>query len=142
MGYTLNGQEVCNSNTCTSGLHDHKGTCNTTTDIIIAGIKSIQEKIKDLDVDTIAKEETLVQGIAQFVEALNNIDFTDLENSIAEVKNAVVNIDFSALAKEQTLLDKAEEIVTEVQKVNDAQEIIDQMVAIQLQTIIGDENIE
>lgn len=98
---------------------------------------SIEQAIQNVE-DVTAKETTLTQGVADIIKAVENIDFTDLENSIAEVKNAVTNIDFSTLAKEQTLLDKAEEIVTEVQKVNDAQEIIDQMVAIQLQTIIGD----
>ena len=69
---------------------------------------------------------------------------TDMDYShVAEmIDEKIGDIDFSTIAKEQTLLDKAEEIVTEVQKVNDAQEIIDQMVAIQLQTIIGNENIE
>ena len=49
------------------------------------------------------------------IEAVENIDFTDLENSIAEVKNAVVNIDFSAVAKEDTLNSAKEEILTAVE---------------------------
>ncbi len=66
--------------------------------------------------------------------------YSDISLNTEEIKQTVNNLANKQVenAKEQTLLDKAEEIVTEVQKVNDAQEIIDQMIAIQLQTIIGD----
>ena len=93
-------------------------------------------------------------NLEEVKEAVENIDFTDLENSIAEVKNAVANIDFSALAKEDTLTqgissveskveEEADSIEAKIDEIvaayNNGQEIIDQMVAIQLQTIIGGE---
>ena len=42
------------------------------------------------------------------------------------------------MAKEQTLTDGIDDILTEVSKVSDAQAQIDQLLAIQLQTIIGE----
>lgn len=88
---------------------------------LIAKVAELKEALNSIDFTTIeqaiqnvenitAKEATLIQGVGDIIKAVENIDFTDLENSIAEVKNAVANIDFSTLAKEQTLLDKAEEI--------------------------------
>jgi hypothetical protein len=91
--------------------------------------------------------------VEDIIKAVENIDFTDLENYIAEVKNAVANIDFSTLAKEDTLTqgissveskveEEADSIEAKIDEIvaayNNGQEIIDQMVAIQLQTIIGD----
>ena len=51
------------------------------------------------------------------IKAVENIDFTDLENSIAEVKNAVANIDFSALAKESTLTQGISSVASKVEEV-------------------------
>lgn len=99
---------------------------------------AIEQAIQNVE-DVTAREATLIQGIGDIIKAVENIDFTDLENSIAEVKNAVVNIDFSTLAKEDTLTSAKEEILTEVEKVADKEEAIDQLLAIQLQTIIGGE---
>lgn len=109
---------------------------------------AIEQAIQGVE-DVTAKETTLTQGVADIIKAVENIDFTDLENSIAEVKNAVANIDFSALAKEETLTHVANKVEEEADSIeakiddivaayNNGQEIIDQMVAIQLQTIIGD----
>lgn len=113
---------------------------------------AIEQAIQNVE-DVTAREATLIQGVGDIIKAVENIDFTDLENSIAEVKNAVANIDFSALAKEETLTQvasKVEEvgnnllgtnkeatntkILEETLKVSD----IDQLLAIQLQTIIGE----
>ncbi|MEE1518059.1 MAG: hypothetical protein UF228_10740 [Lachnospiraceae bacterium] len=55
--------------------------------------------------------------MADVIKAVENIDFTDLENSIAEVKNAVVNIDFSALAKEDTLTQGLSSVQSKVEEV-------------------------
>jgi hypothetical protein len=149
MAATLGEKEVCKV-TCTSGLHDHNGTCNTTTDIIIEGIREISDKVSKFDVtllakvaelkealntidftaieqaiqdveDVTAKEATLIQGLGDIIKAVENIDFTDLETSIAEVKKAVVNIDFSALAKEYTLT----KVQSKVEEVKEAVESID-----------------
>jgi hypothetical protein len=114
---------------------------------------AIEQAIQGVE-DVTAKETTLIQGIGDIIKAVENIDFTDLENSIAEVKNAVANIDFSALAKETTLTQglssveskvetEADSIEAKIDEIvaayNNGQNIIDQMVAIQLQTIIGGE---
>jgi hypothetical protein len=113
---------------------------------------AIEQAIQGVE-DVTAREATLIQGVEDIIKAVENIDFTDLENSIAEVKNAVANIDFSALAKEETLTQglssveskvetEADSIEAKIDEIvaayNNGQEIIDQMVAIQLQTIIGD----
>ena len=113
---------------------------------------AIEQAIQGVE-DVTAREETLIQGVEDIIKAVENIDFTDLENSIAEVKNAVVNIDFSTIAKEDTLTqglssveskveEEADSIEAKIDEIvaayNNGQEIIDQMVAIQLQTIIGD----
>lgn len=122
---------------------------------------AIEQAIQNVE-DVTAREDTLIQGVGDIIKAVENIDFTDLENSIAEVRNAVANIDFSALAKESTLIQgissvesKVEEvgnnllgtnkeatntkILEETLKVSDAKAQIDQLLAIQLQTIIGGE---
>lgn len=114
---------------------------------------AIEKAIENVG-DVTAREATLIQGVGDIIKAVENIDFTDLENSIAEVKNAVANIDFSALAKEDTLTqgissveskmeEEADSIEAKIDEIvaayNNGQEIIDQMVAIQLQTIIGGE---
>lgn len=87
------------------------------------------------------------------IKVTTDLDYNRVQSMIGE---AVGDIDFSALAKEETLTQgissvenkveqeadfieaKIDEIVTAY---NNGQEIIDQMVAIQLETIIGtDEN--
>ena len=119
---------------------------------------AIEQAIQSVESAT-AKETTLAQGVADVIAAINNINFTDLENSIAEVKNAVENIDFSSveskveevgnkidniklpeidtteLAKQGNNPDATNtKILEETLKVSD----IDQLLAIQLQTIIGE----
>ena len=116
MGYTLNNQEVCSRITCASGLHDHKGAGNSTTDIIIEGIHSIIAKVQDLNTSDSAKEKTLVEGIKSILSKVENIDFTDLEQAIGEVKDAVANIDFSALAQETTLTQGIQDLKDETAK--------------------------
>lgn len=122
--------------------------------------------ISTLDLTSGAKEETLIHGITELKEAFANIDLSSVEQAITEVKNAVTNIDFSTLAKEETLTTGVNELKATMQNIdlssieskveteadsieakideivaayNNGQEIIDQMVAIQLQTIIGGE---
>lgn len=46
-------------------------------------------------------------------------------------------IDLTEFAKEQTLTDGIDDILTEVSKVSDAQAMIEELLAIQLETIIG-----
>jgi hypothetical protein len=126
---------------------------------------AIEQAIQNVE-DVTAKEATLIQGVGDIIKAVENIDFTDLEKSIGEVKNAVANIDFSAIAKQSTLLTESQVIQEAIQNIdltsveskveeeadsieakideivtayNNGQEIIDQMVAIQLQMIIGGE---
>lgn len=100
---------------------------------------AIEQAIQGVE-DITAKEETLIQGVEDIIKAVENIDFTDLENSIAEVKDAVANIDLSSV--ESKVEEEADSIEAKIDEIvaayNNGQEIIDQMVAIQLQTIIGD----
>ena len=78
-----------------------------------------------IDLTPIAKEATLIQGVGDVIKAVKNIDFTVLENSIAEVKNAVVNIGFSALAKEDTLTQGLSSVESKVEEVKQAVDNID-----------------
>ena len=188
MAYTINGNIPCGTEACTGREHTPAGACNSVYDIILDAIKEVKGEVANVDSlakeatllakvaelkealnsidftaiekeienvgDVTAREATLIQGVADIIKAVENIDFTDLENSIAEVKNAVANIDFSALAKEDTLIqgissveskveEEADSIEAKIDEIvaayNNGQEIIDQMVAIQLQTIIGGE---
>lgn len=122
-----------------------------------------------IDLTPVAKEDTLISKVAELKEVLNSIDFTAIEQAIQDVEDAtakeatliqgveeiikaIENIDFSALAKESTLTQVASKVEEEADSIeakineivtayNNGQEIIDQMVAIQLETIIGtDEN--
>ena len=101
MAYTINGNIPCGTEACTGREHSPAGACNSVYDIILDAIKEIKGEMAN--VDSLAKEATLLAKVAELKEALNNIDFTDLETAIGEVKDAVANIDFSALAQETTL---------------------------------------
>jgi hypothetical protein len=187
MAYSINEQVPCGTEACTGRESNPAGACRSVYDIILDAIKEVKGDVADIDslakeatllakiaelkeaLNTIdftaieqaiqnvqnvtAREATLIQGVGDIIKAVENIDFTDLENSIAEVKDAVANIDFSALAKETTLTqglssveskveEEADSIEAKIDEIvaayNNGQEIIDQMVAIQLQTIIGD----
>ena len=197
MAYTINGNIPCGTEACTGREHTPAGACNSAYDIILDAIKEVKGDVANVDSlakeatllakvaelkealnsidftaieraiqgveDVTAREATLIQGVGDIIKAVENIDFTDLENSIAEVKSAVANIDFSALAKEETLTQvasKVEEVGNKIDKV-DTTELakqgnnpeatntkileetlkvsdIDQLLAIQLQTIIGE----
>lgn len=122
-----------------------------------------------IDLTPVAKEDTLISKVTELKEALNSIDFTAIQQAIQGVEDvtareatliqgveqiikAVENINFSTLAKESTLTQVASKVEEEADSIeakideivtayNNGQEIIDQMVAIQLETIIGkDEN--
>ena len=78
-------------------------------DTLINGIAELKEAFANIDLSSL--ETTLVSGLNEVKDAVSNIDFTDLENSIGEVKDAVANIDFSTLAKEDTLTTSVQSII-------------------------------
>ena len=76
-------------------------TSGAKEDTLLQGIADLKDAFANIDLSSL--EITLVSGLNEVKDAVSNIDFTDLENSIGEVKDAVANIDFSALAQEITL---------------------------------------
>ena len=76
-------------------------TSGAKEDTLLQGIADLKNAFANIDLFSL--EATLVSGLNEIKDAVSNIDFTDLENSIGEVKDAVANIDFSALAQEVTL---------------------------------------
>ena len=76
-------------------------TSGAKEDTLLQGIADLKNAFANIDLSSL--EATLVSGLNEVKDAVSNIDFTDLENSIGEVKDAVVNIDLSVLAQEVTL---------------------------------------
>ena len=59
--------------------------------------------LESLDTSVLAKEQSVINGVQQLKESIADIDLSNIEQAIGEVKGAVANIDFSTLAKEDTL---------------------------------------
>lgn len=87
--------------------------------------------------------KTTLQQIELAGEVLDLTDFATQEN-VKEIIEAVENIDLTSVAKQGENSEATNsKILEEVAKYADAQAVIDEMVAIQLETIIGkqqDEN--
>ena len=101
-----------------------------------------------------AKETSISQAVVDIINAINNIDLTKIDNSITEVKTSISKIDLSSIESKVDVvgnkIDKVDptelskqgnnpeatntKILEETLKVSD----IDQLLAIQLQTIIGE----
>lgn len=97
-------------------------------------LSTIQNDVSNLQ-QTKADNETVVNGLAS-VE--NKVD-----EGVSALSTKIENIDLSSVAKQGDDPEATNsKILEELSNVSDAQETIDELLAIQLQTIIGDENIE
>ena len=95
---------------------------------LIAESQSIKDKIDAIpatDLSQVAKESTLTSGVNELKTAIGNIDLSSVESKVEEVGNNLLGTN-----KEATNT----KILEETLKVSD----IDQLLAIQLQTIIGE----
>ena len=82
-------------------------TSGAKEDTLINGIAELKEAFANIDLSSL--ETTLVSGLNEVKDAVSNIDFTDLENSIGEVKDAVAET-----VKDTTLNSAKAEIITAV----------------------------
>ena len=94
MAYTINGNIPCGTEACTGREHTPAGACNSVYDIILDAIKEVKGEVAN--VDSLAKEATLLAKVAELKEALNTIDFTAIEQAIQDVEDVT--------AKEATLI--------------------------------------
>lgn len=103
----------------------------------VESIQKVGERISNIDLSFVAKEATLVKESQILQEGISSV-----EGKVQEVRNDIKNIDLSSV--ESKVEEEADSIEAKIDEIvtayNNGQEIIDQMVAIQLQTIIGDEN--
>lgn len=103
----------------------------------------ITNKISQIQVDlrTFAKEDTLIQGVGDIINAVENIDLSSVESKVEEESQAIqekignIKLDTTELSKQGDNPEATNtKILEETLKVSD----IDQLLAIQLQTIIGE----
>ncbi len=147
---TLDLTSGAKEDTLIHGINELKEAfANIDLSSIEQAITDVKNAVANIDFSTLAKEETLIvesQSIKDKIDAIPATDLsivakeTTLTQGISEINEAVANIDLSSIeSKVETEADSIEAKITEiVTAYNNGQEIIDQMVAIQLQTIIGD----
>ena len=120
----------------------HLNTVRESLDIISNAVSSLKDGVNNIDLSSVISK--IEENTAELSSKINSIDITNLakEETLSQVKdkldNLDVDVDLTDLAKEQTLTDGIDDILTEVSKVSDAQSQIDELIAIQLQTIIGE----
>ena len=124
----------------------------------------IAEKLDETALANVAKEQTLLMESQRIQDEVRNIDLSSIENKVEEVKQAVNNIDLSPIetkvdegvATLSTKIDNIDlssvakqgenpeatnsKILEETLKLSDIQSMIDELLAIQLETIIGKED--
>ena len=133
MAYTLNEEIPCRTEACTSGEHRPASACNSVYDIILDAIKDVKGDVANID--ALAKEQTLLNKVAELKSALSTIDFTTIEQAIKDVKAGAakedtliqgvgdiikalesmqVDVDLTPVAKETTLNSAKAEIITAI----------------------------
>jgi hypothetical protein len=108
MAYTINGNIPCGTEACTGREHTPAGACNSVYDIILDAIKEVKGEITNID--SLAKEATLLAKVAELKEALNTIDFTAIEQAIQGVEDVT--------AKETTLIQGIGDIIKAVENID------------------------
>lgn len=108
MAYTINGNIPCGTEACTGREHTPAGACNSVYDIILDAIKEVKGEVAN--VDSLAKEATLLAKVAELKEALNTIDFTAIEHAIQGVEDVT--------AKEATLIQGVGDIIKAVENID------------------------
>jgi hypothetical protein len=108
MAYTINGNIPCGTEACTGREHTPAGACNSVYDIILDAIKEVKGEVAN--VDSLAKEATLIAKVAELKEALNSIDFTAIEQAIQGVRDVT--------AREATLIQGVGDIIKAVANID------------------------
>lgn len=108
MAYTINGNIPCGTEACTGREHTPAGACNSVYDIILDAIKEVKGEVAN--VDSLAKEATLIAKVAELKEALNSIDFTAIEQAIQNVEDVT--------AREATLIQGVGDIIKAVENID------------------------
>ena len=108
MAYTINGNIPCGTEACTGREHTPAGACNSVYDIILDAIKEVKGEVAN--VDSLAKEATLLAKVAELKEALNTIDFTAIEQAIQDVEDVT--------AREATLIQGVGDIIKAVENID------------------------
>ena len=120
----------------------HLNTVRESLDIISNAVSSLKDGVNNIDLSSVISK--IEENTAELSSKIDSIDITNLakEETLNQVKdkldNLDVEVDLTDVAQEQTLTDGIDDILTEVSKVSDAQSQIDELIAIQLQTIIGE----
>jgi hypothetical protein len=108
MAYTINGNIPCGTEACTGREHTPAGACNSVYDIILDAIKEVKGEITNID--SLAKEATLLAKVAELKEALNTIDFTSIEQAIQDVEDVT--------AREETLSQGVKDIIKAIKNID------------------------
>ena len=108
MAYTINGNIPCGTEACTGREHTPAGACNSVYDIILDAIKEVKGDVAN--VDSLAKEATLIAKVAELKEALNSIDLTAIEQAIQGVEGVT--------AREATLIQGVGDIIKAVENID------------------------
>ena len=108
MAYTINGNIPCGTEACTGREHTPAGACNSVYDIILDAIKEVKGEVANID--SLAKEATLIAKVAELKEALNTIDFTAIEQAIQSVEDVT--------AREATLIQGVADIIKAVKNID------------------------
>ena len=108
MAYTINGNIPCGTEACTGREHTPAGACNSVYDIILDAIKEVKGEVANID--SLAKEATLIAKVAELKEALNTIDFTAIEQAIQSVEDVT--------AREATLIQGVADIIKAVENID------------------------
>ena len=94
---------------------DNIDTTGAKENTLLQGIADLKNAFANIDLSSL--ETTLVSGLNEVKDAVNNIDFTNLETAIGEVKDAIDAIpatDLTPVAKETTLNSAKDEIITAI----------------------------
>jgi hypothetical protein len=108
MAYTINGNIPCGTEACTGRKHTPAGACKSVYDIILDAIKEVKGEITNID--SLAKEATLLAKVAELKEALNTIDFTSIEQAIQDVEDVT--------AREETLSQGVKDIIKAIKNID------------------------
>lgn len=108
MAYTINGNIPCGTEACTGREHTPAGACNSVYDIILDAIKEVKGEMAN--VDSLAKEATLIAKVAELKEALSTIDLTTIEQAIQNVEDVT--------AREATLIQGVGDIIKAVENID------------------------
>lgn len=117
----------------------HLNTVRESLDIISNAVSSLKDGVNNIDLSSIISK--IEENTAELSSKINSIDITNLakEETLSQVKdkldNLDVDVDLSEISKQGTNPEATNtKILEETLKVSD----IDQLLAIQLQTIIGE----